>query len=192
MFSYYYSFCIMYTDDLIKNFKNSKIMINKFQGVYPCDKLPKNVEKPGIIVANTDPSYKSGEHWVAFYFPKNKKGEYFSSYGDYPKNKYFIKFLHNNSSSFITNTHRLQSDFSSCCGHYCCVYLYYRCKGVSLNQFLNLFSKSDYEFNDRKIMRLYKKHFGKQYGGRKILNQYNQTCCSKSYKRRHSYSKSLV
>lgn len=112
-------------------------------------------------------------------------GEYFSSYGDYPKNKYFLKFLNNNSSSFVTNTHRLQSDFSSTCGQYCCVYLYYRSKGKSLKYFLNLFSKSDYEFNDRKIMRLYKKHFGKQYGGRKILNKYNQTCCSKSYKRRY-------
>lgn len=172
----------MNTIELIKILKKNKITRDNFQGVFPCDKLPKIIHKPAIIIANTDDSHKNGTHWVAFYVSRNNIGEYFSSYGDFPRNKYFLKFLFNNSTSFVNNEIRLQSDFSSTCGYYCCVYLYYKCKGKSLRQFLKLFSLSDYEGNDRKVMKLYHKYFGEQFGGNS--NQINQICCQRSYKRR--------
>ena len=36
---------------------------------------------PYAYVINFDTSDKKGEHWVVVYFDKNRKGEYFDSYG---------------------------------------------------------------------------------------------------------------
>ena len=35
---------------------------------------------PSAYVINSDTSDKKGEHWVAVYFDKNRRGEYFDSY----------------------------------------------------------------------------------------------------------------
>ena len=45
--------------------------------------LKKNISKIGIIF-NTDPHYKSGEHWIALYADFNKGIYYFDSYGIKP------------------------------------------------------------------------------------------------------------
>ena len=39
---------------------------------------------PSACVINSDTSDKKGEHWVAIYFDKNRRGEYFDSYGPTP------------------------------------------------------------------------------------------------------------
>ena len=42
------------------------------------DELPLIIDKiPAIIIANTDPSTKSGSHWILFYFDNNGSVEYF-------------------------------------------------------------------------------------------------------------------
>ena len=38
-------------------------------------------KNPAIIIANTDPSAKSGSHWILFYFDNNGNVEYFDSLG---------------------------------------------------------------------------------------------------------------
>ena len=46
-----------------------------FCGVFPSDKLPQTIEKyPCGIVANTDPSDKPGEHWIALFISIEQKG----------------------------------------------------------------------------------------------------------------------
>jgi hypothetical protein len=52
-----------------------------FQGVYSIDTLP---ETPRLLVCNTDPSYKPGQHWVALYVDSRRRGEYFDSFGRKP------------------------------------------------------------------------------------------------------------
>ena len=37
-----------------------------FDGVYSSDTLKEIKEKPNLIICNTDPSNKPGEHWVLF------------------------------------------------------------------------------------------------------------------------------
>ena len=39
-----------------------------FDGIYSSDTLKEIVDKPNLIICNTDPSNKSGEHWVLFFF----------------------------------------------------------------------------------------------------------------------------
>jgi hypothetical protein len=69
----------------------------KFLGTYPADyhgvNIPKNINSG--IVFNTDPSYKSGTHWVAISIhPKANTVYYFDSFGK-PPNHYISKFLKN-------------------------------------------------------------------------------------------------
>ena len=53
-----------------------------FQGVYPSDKLPTNVSSyPALFIAIVDASDMPGSHWLAFYFTKDREGEFFDSYG---------------------------------------------------------------------------------------------------------------
>lgn len=152
-------------------------------GVYPSDKLPNVVKKPAIIVCNLDPSSKPGSHWVAIYVSKHNEIEYFDSYGIGPKNINIKSFLKKLSKNYKYNKQRLQSDFSSLCGNYCCVYLYFKIKNMSLQDFLKYFVKHKYYLNDEKVLQQFNKFFKtkhlKQIGGRFC----NQTCIPKLYKR---------
>ena len=41
---------------------------SQFVGVFARDELPLIIDEiPAIIIANTDPSTKSGSHWILFY-----------------------------------------------------------------------------------------------------------------------------
>ena len=55
---------------------------SQFVGVFARDELPLIIDEiPAIIIANTDPSTKSGSHWILFYFDNNGNVEYFDSLG---------------------------------------------------------------------------------------------------------------
>lgn len=173
--------------DLSENIETRK----QFKGVFPSDCLPKHkLRKPAFVVANTDKANQPGTHWVAFYFPKIGKGEYFDSFGHGPINIDFIKFLLRNSSSYIYNKQQLQGDSSNYCGQFCCIYLHYKCVGKTLKQFIKLFSATKFKFNDNKVINLYHSVYPKlekkrsrkpQVGGKgmKFL-PYIQTCKPRS------------
>lgn len=149
----------MNTFDLVRSLRGNDVTEKKFRGVFPCNHLPEKILKPAFIVANTDPSNKPGTHWVAFYFPKKGPAEYFDSFGRRPYNKHFLRFLQRNSTSFISNTKQLQGDQSVTCGHYCCVYIYQRCKGKPMKEFLRRFSKNNFDINDNKIVNMYSRYY---------------------------------
>lgn len=182
----------MNTLEIARDLSQNKNTRKYFKGVYPADCLPKaKLKKPAFVVANTDNSNENGTHWVAFYFPKVGKGEYFDSFGNGPINGHFIKFLQKNSTSYIKNSMRMQGDFSTYCGQFCCTYLYYRCIGKTLKQFIKLFTAAKFKYNDNKVIHLYHKIYqnGKnnakikggdklpQYGGRNINFLPYIQCC---------------
>lgn len=156
-----------------------------FKGVFPADCLPlKKLKKPAFVIANTDDRYSAGQHWVCFYFPKKEDapGHYFDSFGGKPTKKEFLIFLKRNCKKIVHNKQQLQGNLSSTCGHWSCVYGYYRCIGQNLKNFLKMFSKKNLELNDTKIVHLYHKHFAStkaplhsQKGGRKT-KKICQTC----------------
>ena len=49
-------------------------------------------------MSNTDPMELPGAHWIAIYFDKQVKGEFFDSYGKHPihHNKHFLDFMNRN------------------------------------------------------------------------------------------------
>lgn len=167
----------MNTIQLSLDMSRNKNIKKYFKGVLPSDGLPKQIKKPAMIIVNTDPSHKPGTHWTAFYLPKHGKPEYFDSIGRSPNLKEFLIFLKKHGKSFMRNKRRLQGAFSTTCGQYCGVYLYFRSRGMSFEEFLKLFSDNHVE-NDEKVMKLYQKIFGKnkkvQVGGNLIIC--NQTC----------------
>ena len=131
-----------------------------FKGVFPCDQIPL-FEAPFALVANTDPSWKGGTHWVAFFADKTtapppRKGkaanvvEYFDSYGLKPSiNTYFTQFLSqqlsvNNFSKIVNNTRCYQSLFSNVCAHYCLMFLVSRVSGISWKTFMLAFPDSSH------------------------------------------------
>ena len=114
-----------------------------FQGVYPSDKLPTSVlSYPSLFIANVDTSDKSGSHWVAFYFTKEKEGEFFDSYG-FPPSSYpgtFTSFLKNNSTSWTFNSVTLQSVDSEVCRHHCLYFWLFRCCHMNVSTIVHRFS----------------------------------------------------
>ena len=116
-----------------------------FQGVYPSDKLPTSVSSfPALFIANVDTSDKPGSHWVAFYFTKDQKGEFFDSYGLPPSNYTgtFPLFLNNNSNGWKFNSKTLQSIDSKVCGHYCLYYALFCCRNICMSTIVNRFSSN--------------------------------------------------
>ena len=132
-----------------------------FQGVYPSDKLPTSVSSfPALFIANVDTTDKPGSHWVAFYFTKDQKGEFFDSYGLPPSNYTgtFSLFLNNYSNGWKFNSKTLQSIDLKVCGHYCLYYALFRCRNICMSTIVNRFS-SNKRRNDFLVKRFIEKHF---------------------------------
>ena len=57
-----------------------------FRGVFSRDTLPSTIN--GLLVCNTDPHGKPGEHWIAMCINDDGHGEYFDSF-ERPPTKVF-------------------------------------------------------------------------------------------------------
>lgn len=131
-----------------------------FLGVYACDELPTirpHHPLPIALVANIDPSTKSGKHWVGIFVAKDGHGEFFDSYGLSPLSPHFLHFLSATCGTrWSHNVTRLQGDNSTTCGHYVIAYLSHRCYGLAKHTFFSKFRVTDYQHNDDVIQNTYK------------------------------------
>ena len=134
----------MNTREIEKFLRADPVCRNVFQGVFSADMLP---TEPRLLVSNTDPSTKGGEHWITIYVDAYGRGEYFDSFGR-PPNEHFASYMNEHCSrSWIFNKRQLQNIISSFCGHYCCLYCMYRSRSLDLNRIVNHFT-NDTSFND--------------------------------------------
>ena len=108
------------------------------------------VDYPSAYVINSHPSSKPVEHWIAVYFDKHGKEEYFDSCSLPPSVNGFTMFMERNSKTWIYNDKTVQSLFSTMCGHYCVYFILYRCRGYSMHYIVSHFSSNLTE-NDRKV-----------------------------------------
>lgn len=154
----------MNTSEITKILSGHRLTKRSFNGVFSLDMIPKYVQKkPASYVINTDPSYQPGTHWIAIYFPVRGPAEFFDSFGRAPFNKRFIKFMKDNSYRYIYNRREMQNSLSLLCGNYCCLYILDRCRGRSMNYFVNRFAKKMSQHNDQIARILFKKSFKKKY-----------------------------
>lgn len=119
-----------------------------FLGVFASNTLPRTLppKRPLVIVCNTDPAHKPGEHWVAIFVGRDSRGEYFDSYGQ-PPSRCFETWLNKHCVNWTRNSKRLQSVLSGFCGHYCVFYCLYKRLNYSMTSILNCFT-DDTALND--------------------------------------------
>ena len=113
-----------------------------FIGVFARDQLPVKVKWPSCMVINTDKSNQPGSHWLAVNYDKDGNCDFFDSFGNSPSIFNLKKYFESTSISLSFNNKKIQGSFSEFCGHYCLVFLYFRCRGKSLETIENLFNNS--------------------------------------------------
>ena len=129
--------------------------IDEYIGTFPRDKLPKIKKYPSALILNTDPSHKPGQHWVAIYINKNGFGEYFDPYGLEPLWDDFKIFLDENCPNGWTyNNITIQAINSINCGQFCYTFIILRSLDYSIQQIVQLFSKSS-NLNDAIVEKYY-------------------------------------
>ena len=141
-----------------------------FAGVFPCDQLQQlRVTVPCAVVANTDPSYRKGEHWVAFHVDRNGRSEYFDSYGFPPVQKEFLQFalrtlkdVDSNGEKVTFNNVQLQALDSNVCGQYCIAYLAKKARGTSMPAIIKTYSGSHPGAKDRSMAEAVNNRYGIQ------------------------------
>ena len=115
--------------------------IKEFNGVFPRNLLPTKVSRPTAMIVNTDDMNEPGEHWIAIILLKYGTGEYFDSFGLPPLHpdlrKYMNKMCPNH---WCYNIKDIQDPFSNKCGNFCIAFIKQRMKGISLENFINLYS----------------------------------------------------
>ena len=118
----------------------------QFCGVYAIDKLPRVLpaKRPLILVCNTDPHDKPGEHWVSLSI--DGSGHYFDSFGRRPPREIEL-FMNRNCSQWSFNDRQLQSAASRFCGQYCIFYCLYKSIGYDSAKIIKCFTK-DTGLND--------------------------------------------
>ena len=141
-----------------------------FVGTYPADKLPSitTYTRPFSFIANTDPSYMSGTHWVAFFVTDNCV-EIFDSYGREMcplfKN-YTVRINH------VCNDKQVQQIGTSVCGQHCIFYIYQRERGLSMEEIMAKFKNLNE--NDIAVRNWVDERFGCKSIGR--CTEYSQSC----------------
>ena len=136
--------------------KNDSFLKHEWGGVYPSDLLTKQIgfKRPKGYIANTDPSNKSGSHWVSFNFPREEEiVEFYDSYGLLPSfyTPYFSHFIKENGKHLLRSNVDSQGLFSDVCGYYALGYLHMRSKGRSMSSIINSFPVNSKNTNDKKI-----------------------------------------
>ena len=119
--------------------------------------MPKTIKK-GAYVINLDEYNDIGTHWIVLYHKKNMT-VYFDSFGVEHIPDEILKFINANllkNFDIIKNIFRIQAYDSIMCGYFCIGFIDYMIKGKDLIDFTNLFSPSDFDKNDRIILRYFK------------------------------------
>ena len=108
-----------------------------FDGIYSADTLKEIREKPDLIICNTDPSNKPGEHWVLFFFSDNSV-DFFDSLGRDIKyyGSIFLDFIANFVTNYEQSLQRMQPLKSDLCGQYCLYYAFAKCNGLSMDEII--------------------------------------------------------
>ena len=56
-----------------------------YLGTVALDQLPQFIKYPSCFILNNQKSKQPGQHWIAIYFGKNQKAEFFDSFGQSAK-----------------------------------------------------------------------------------------------------------
>lgn len=126
--------------------------------VYAANRLPIHIEAPTFLISNLDSDTQPGSHWVAIHIDNNNIGQYFDSFGR-PPTGFHRTFLNRNCRLWDFNDKGIQNVWTSVCGEYCLVYLYFKIQGRSMLDFTHLFNANDTIVNDILLQNMFEKYF---------------------------------
>ena len=139
---------------------------DRFLGTFAANKIPpianiRQLKHDSCMICNTDPDYKTGSHWVAFYVNKNGVIEFFDSLNnDVDSYVHGIRdILYDDSLHIISNKLQYQSNTSIKCGEFVLFYLDLRCQGFTFDAILDKFHSENLPYNDKLVDTYYNKHF---------------------------------
>ena len=117
-----------------------------FDGIYSIDTLKNIKEKPELIICNTDPSDKPGEHWVLFFFDNDGSVDFYNSLGrdiNFYGSEFLdfvMKFATKNLKQCMVRTQPINS---SLCGQYCLYYALAKCLSYSMKKIVSSMISSE-------------------------------------------------
>ena len=90
-------------------------------GVYAADRLPRTItHRPLLYIANTDPHFKPGRHWVVIYFGEEHI-EYFDPLGKQPNSIIEDYLTLTGPNGYLRNVRRVQGTQSVNCDNFACI-----------------------------------------------------------------------
>ena len=134
----------MNTKQLWNALTHNPITIFFFDGIFSSDTLA-FVKEPELIIGNTDPSNKAGEHWVLF-LVRGKSVDFYDTLGK-DINYYgslFLDFIKNFAHDYKQCLRRTQPIDSNLCGHYCLYYALAKCNGHPVKTIIDSMVSSDH------------------------------------------------
>ena len=148
----------MNSNEISAALRRDRFTRDQFVGVFAADDLPPEKEFPGGYIVNTEPSSKSGQHWVAF-FCNDQYLECFDSFGANPaKYSPYIAEWIKSGGLRVKQKEVLQSQDSTVCGQYCMLFILCRCRNISYENFMSMFGKNK-NVNDRLVCKIVNKCF---------------------------------
>lgn len=161
--------------------KQDPCLAPMFAGVFAADELPGVPElwSKRAYIVNTDPMGQPGTHWLAIFTHKHTC-EIMDSYG-LPLQWYRPKDVHEwvseHFQQITSNAVTLQEMKSQSCGQYTLMYLKMKARGHSLADFVALFKKGDYVYNDHAVGEMVKPLLKARVTRLKSRIQCNTKCC---------------
>ncbi len=142
----------METSEFKDYFSKVPQLLNHFMGVFPIDKLPTNIRKKQFFVANLDPSYKEGSHWICFIRLNGIECEIFDSLGVQIAN-ILPHICFNHKLTFVFNSTPVQSLTSRLCGKFVITFLIERMlnQTMDFNDLLEDIFSLNLDENDHKV-----------------------------------------
>ena len=149
----------MRTSQLERALRRHRDIRPHFMGVFASNHLPRRIRpcnKTRVLIANTDPAWKPGRHWVAYCFmPHNGPVYYFDAYGLPPWTPALRRLLTLRRVCRVFGR-RIQGAGRTC-GYYCLYFILTMLlpqAGYSFDIF-----GDDLNANDRLVRRIVAQHF---------------------------------
>ena len=108
---------------------------------------------PIFLVVNTQAHNLPGQHWIAIFIDKNKRGEVFDSLA-LPTSNLLTRWMNRFTRSWRTNVLSYQHPLSGTCGGYVIYYILQRLKVSRLEDITRTLSRKLHE-NDKRIVSFY-------------------------------------
>jgi hypothetical protein len=144
---------------LYKFLTENKKIKKEFNGIVFIDQLRKIPVQKGFYVLNTDSEKGKGFHWCVLEITEeNSQNEFFDSFGREPNRFEILNFFRKNGSSIKYSSKQLQSSFNFTCGNWCCLFIYCRVNGISMEKFLQFFNY-ELKLNDAIMEKIFKQIF---------------------------------